>query len=114
MAKQQDALTKDALIIVDVQNDFCPGGSLAVPQGDAVVPVLNQYIARAEAAGIPIFASRDWHPPETTHFAQHGGTWPNHCIQERWGALYRYDLHLPPTTYVVKRDSREWIVLSIL
>ena len=59
----------DALIVVDVQNDFCPGGSLAVPEGDAVIPVLNEYLSRAADAGIPIFASRDWHPQDTRHFA---------------------------------------------
>jgi len=78
----------DALIIVDVQNDFCPGGSLPVPRGDEVVPRLNKYIEAALAAGIPIFASRDWHPANTRHFAQHGGVWPTHCERGTSGAAF--------------------------
>jgi nicotinamidase/pyrazinamidase len=66
----------DALLIVDVQKDFCAGGKLAVPDGDAVVPVLNEWIAEAGRAGIPIIASRDWHPREHVSFAPQGGPWP--------------------------------------
>jgi nicotinamidase/pyrazinamidase len=88
----------DALLIVDVQNDFCPGGALAVAEGDAVVPVLNEYIARAQAAGMPIFASRDWHPAVTRHFAMYGGPWPVHCVQGTPGAAFHPDLRLPPGT----------------
>lgn len=93
----------DALIVVDVQNDFCPGGSLAVPEGDAVVPVLNRYLERASAAGIPIVASRDWHPEETAHFAAFGGTWPAHCIQETSGAAFHPALRLPPETLIASK-----------
>lgn len=93
----------DALIVVDVQNDFCPGGSLAVPEGDAVVPVLNQYLERASAAGIPIVASRDWHPQETAHFAAFGGTWPVHCVQETPGAAFHTGLRLPPETLIASK-----------
>lgn len=88
----------DALLIVDVQNDFCPGGALAVAEGDAVVPVLNDYIARALAAGIPIYASRDWHPAVTRHFAAYGGPWSVHCVQGTPGAAFHPDLRLPPGT----------------
>ncbi|TAK71500.1 MAG: isochorismatase family protein, partial [Betaproteobacteria bacterium] len=56
--------TGDALIAVDVQNDFLPGGSLAVPEGDAVVPALNRYLAAFGARALPVFATRDWHPPK--------------------------------------------------
>src|SRR6185312_13771368 len=93
----------DALIVVDVQNDFCPGGSLAVPEGDTVVPILNEYMSRAADAGIPIFASRDWHPPVTRHFAAQGGPWPPHCVQETRGAEFHPDLRLPPGTVVVSK-----------
>lgn len=93
----------DALIVVDVQNDFCPGGSLAVPEGDAVVPVLNQYLERASAAGIPIVASRDWHPQETAHFAAFGGTWPVHCVQGTPGADFHAELRLPPETLIASK-----------
>lgn len=85
----------DALIIVDVQNDFCPGGSLAVPGGDAVVPVLNEYARRFESAGLPVIATRDWHPAETRHFVSGGGVWPPHCVQGTPGAEYHPGLSLP-------------------
>jgi nicotinamidase/pyrazinamidase len=93
----------DALLVVDVQNDFCPGGSLAVADGDAVVPILNQYMERAATAGIPIFASRDWHPAQTAHFREFGGRWPPHCVQGTWGAEFHPDLRLPPGTVVVSK-----------
>src|SRR5918999_2608273 len=64
-----------ALLIVDVQNDFCPGGALGVQNGDRVVPVLNRYIEKFAQAGMPIFLTRDWHPPRTSHFNTAGGGW---------------------------------------
>src|SRR5881296_2929314 len=79
---------KDALIIVDVQNDFCPGGALAVSGGDEVVPVLNRAIERFTKAGLPIFATRDWHPEKTNHFKTYGGIWPVHCVQGTRGAEF--------------------------
>jgi len=93
----------DALIVVDVQNDFCPGGSLPVPQGDAVVPVLNRYIERASAAGMPVYASRDWHPERTRHFAAYGGPWPPHCVQGTPGAAFHPGLRLPSDTTIVSK-----------
>ena len=77
---------KEALVIVDVQNDFCPGGALAVTNGDEVVPLLNRYIDRFAAAGLPIIATRDWHPYKTSHFKDYGGVWPAHCVQNTAGA----------------------------
>jgi nicotinamidase/pyrazinamidase len=94
---------KDALLVVDVQNDFCPGGSLPVAEGAAVVPVLNQYMQRAVAAGIPIFASRDWHPAQTAHFREFGGQWPPHCVQGTPGAEFHPDLPLPDGAVVVSK-----------
>lgn len=93
----------DALVIVDVQNDFCPGGSLAVPEGDRVVPVLNAYIERFESVKAPVFASRDWHPPVTRHFRTHGGAWPPHCVQGTGGAEFHPDLRLPADVVVVSK-----------
>jgi nicotinamidase/pyrazinamidase len=93
--------TKDALIVVDVQNDFCPGGALAVKDGDQVVPVLNRYINQFAKAGLPIFATRDWHPEETTHFNTYGGPWPPHCIQGSKGAQFHPGLKLPPDTVII-------------
>jgi nicotinamidase/pyrazinamidase len=71
----------DALIVVDVQLDFCPSGALAIEDGDAVVPVLNRWIQAAERGGAPLVFSRDWHPPGHASFQAQGGRWPPHCIQ---------------------------------
>jgi nicotinamidase/pyrazinamidase len=93
----------DALLIVDVQNDFCPGGALAVPEGDSVIPVLNQWIAYADARRLPVFASRDWHPRNHISFKERGGPWPPHCIQGTSGAAFHPDLKLPPNVEVVSK-----------
>jgi nicotinamidase/pyrazinamidase len=79
---------KRALIVVDVQNDFCPGGALAVPHGDEVVAPLNKLIQTFLEWGAPVFKSRDWHAAATKHFAAYGGTWPVHCVQETRGAEF--------------------------
>jgi nicotinamidase/pyrazinamidase len=97
----------DALVVVDVQNDFCPGGSLAVPDGDSVVPVLNRYAERFDAQGAAVFASRDWHPPRTKHFAAYGGIWPPHCVQGTPGAEFHPALRLPPSAIVVSSGMAE-------
>ena len=94
---------RDALVIVDVRNDFCPGGSLAVSAGDQVVPVLNQYARRFQDAGAPIFASRDWHPEKTKHFQSGGGVWPPHCVQGTRGAEFHRDLALPNETVIISK-----------
>jgi nicotinamidase/pyrazinamidase len=92
-----------ALVIVDVQNDFCPGGSLAVAGGDEVVPVLNRYAEAFAAAGRLVVAGRDYHPSVTTHFSKYGGDWPAHCVQETAGAEYHPELKLPAETIHVKK-----------
>ncbi len=97
----------DAVLLVDPQNDFCPGGSLPVPDGDAVMPVLNRWTEAARAAGVPIFASRDWHPPRTTHFKEFGGIWPAHCVIGTPGAQFHAALRLPPETTVVSKGMGE-------
>ena len=94
---------RDALVIVDVQNDFCPGGALGVPGGDAVVPVLNRYAERFAAAGAPVFASRDWHPAKTSHFKAYGGVWPPHCVQGTPGAEFHPQLALPSDAAIVSK-----------
>lgn len=94
---------KDALVIVDVQNDFCPGGALAVADGDKVVPVLNRYIEKFTAAHLPIFITRDWHPEKTSHFNTCGGVWPPHCIQGSKGADFHPDLRLPDDAVVISK-----------
>ena len=96
---------KDALIVVDVQNDFCPGGALAVERADEIIPVLNRYIARFAAAGLPILVTRDWHPRKTSHFKTYGGVWPVHCVQDTSGAEFHRDLKLSPDMIVVSKGS---------
>jgi nicotinamidase/pyrazinamidase len=106
MAQAQHALRPhDLLLIVDVQIDFCPGGALPIPEGDAVVPVLNRWIA-ASAGAAAVCASRDWHPQEHPSFAPFGGTWPPHCVQDSDGARFHPDLQLPPDTIVVTKGVR--------
>ncbi|MBI5327178.1 MAG: nicotinamidase [Deltaproteobacteria bacterium] len=96
---------KSALVIIDVQNDFCPGGALPVPEGDKVVPVLNKYIKMFQKAGLVIYASRDWHPEKTQHFKQFGGLWPPHCIQGTKGAEFHPGLKLPLHTVIVTKGE---------
>ncbi|HXW06936.1 MAG TPA: nicotinamidase [Vicinamibacterales bacterium] len=94
-------LERTALLLVDVQNDFCPGGALAVPAADRVIAPLNSASARFAAAGQPVYASRDWHPPDSTHFQAFGGRWPVHCVAGSPGAQFHPDLKLPGDTIVV-------------
>ena len=96
----------DALLVVDVQNDFCPGGALPIPEGDRVVPVLNAWIAEATRTGVPIFASRDWHPRGHPSFATEGGEWPEHCLQDSRGAALHPGLRLPDSAVVVTKGTR--------
>jgi nicotinamidase/pyrazinamidase len=96
----------DALIIVDVQNDFCQGGALAIENGDDVVPVLNRWIAAAVAKRLPIYASRDWHPVDHISFEQQGGPWPPHCIQDSDGARFHRELQLPDSVVKVTKGVR--------
>ncbi len=78
----------DGLVVVDVQNDFCPGGALAVPEGDEVVAPINVL-----AAATPfVVATRDWHPPDHGSFEEQGGVWPVHCVQGTLGAELHPDL----------------------
>lgn len=92
-----------ALIVVDVQNDFCPGGALAVARGDEVVEPLNRLIEEFLGRGEPVYKSRDWHPARTRHFADYGGTWPVHCVQETRGADFHERLLDDPRVRVVSK-----------
>lgn len=94
---------KAALVIVDVQNDFCPGGALAVVDGDQVVAPLNRYIECFANAALPIFATRDWHPEKTTHFKAFGGIWPVHCVQRTFGAEFHRALKLGSGAVIVSK-----------
>ena len=97
----------DGLLLVDPQNDFCPDGSLAVADGDAVMPVLNDWAAAAASADVPIFVSRDWHPATTTHFKEYGGIWPPHCVMGTQGAEFHPDLHMPTDITIVSKGMGE-------
>ncbi len=94
---------KPALLVVDVQNDFCPGGALAVPDGDAIVPRVNRAIELFERRGLPVLVTRDWHPPVTKHFKEFGGAWPAHCVQGTKGARFHRDLHLPKDALILSK-----------
>lgn len=92
-----------SLIVVDVQNDFCPGGALAVKDGDKVAGVLNQYIPHFQAVRAPIFATRDWHPRNHISFKERGGPWPPHCVQGSKGADFHPALNIPYGTAVISK-----------
>ena len=94
---------RQALLVVDVQNDFCPGGTLAVAHGDEVVAPLNDLIDEFLERGEPVYKSRDWHPPTTKHFADHGGTWPVHCVQNTKGAEFHPALRDDPRIKVISK-----------
>lgn len=96
----------DALLVVDVQPDFCPGGALAVPGGDAVIPVLNAWIAAAREREVPVYASRDWHPLQHVSFEAQGGPWPPHCVQDTPGAAYHPELALPEDAVKIAKGTR--------
>ena len=94
-----------ALIVVDVQNDFCPGGALGVAGGDEVVAPLNRLIEEFLSRGDLVFKSRDWHPPVTPHFQAYGGTWPVHCVQHTPGAEFHPALSTDPRVRVVTKGE---------
>src|SRR5215213_4042556 len=94
---------KRALLVVDVQNDFCPGGALAVRGGDEVIAPLNTLMADFLARGDMVFKSRDWHPPQTKHFETQGGSWPAHCVQNTPGAQFHPDLLDDPRVRVISK-----------
>jgi nicotinamidase/pyrazinamidase len=94
-----------ALLLVDVQNDFCPGGSLPVPDGDRVVVPLNGVASCFAAAGLTVVASRDWHPAVTSHFREFGGAWPPHCVQWSSGAAFHPELRLPDRAVIISKGT---------
>jgi nicotinamidase/pyrazinamidase len=96
----------DALIVVDVQNDFLPGGALGVPAGGEVIAPLNRAAGEFERRGLPVFATRDWHPPGHCSFREQGGPWPPHCIAGTEGAAFAGSLHLPKDVRIVSKATR--------
>ena len=95
-----------ALIIVDVQNDFCPGGALPVENGDKIIQIINQYIEKVKIAEGYIFATRDWHPSDHISFKEQGGIWPKHCVQGTEGAEFHKDLSLPEDVIIISKATK--------
>ncbi len=105
---------KDALIVVDMQRDFMPGGALPVQEGDKIIPRLNQYIRLFFERGLPVFFTRDWHPPDHISFKDQGGVWPPHCVEDTEGAKFHPDLYIPPDNRFIisKGTSRDFDAYS--
>lgn len=97
--------TGDALLIVDVQNDFLPQGKLAVPDGDKVIPALNHYIQLFTRRDLPVYETRDWHPENHCSFTPQGGPWPPHCVANTHGAAFSEDLALPENTTIISKAT---------
>lgn len=95
----------NALLLVDVQNDFCEGGSLAVPGSGEIFPAINQWISKAQNAGWPIVASRDWHTIDHISFENRGGPWPVHCVQDSRGAEFHPEMELPASAIRVSKGT---------
>ncbi len=97
---------EDMLLVVDVQKDFCPGGTLPIERGDEVVPVINRWMRSALDAGVPIYLSRDWHPRHHLSFKKNGGQWPPHCVQDSDGARFHAALEVPIEAEIVTKGTR--------
>jgi nicotinamidase/pyrazinamidase len=97
----------DALLVVDIQNDFLPGGALGVDGGDEIVPVLNRYVMLFRERDLPVFITRDWHTPGHCSFKAQGGIWPPHCVAGTQGAEFAPGFDLPPDAVVVSKATRQ-------
>lgn len=95
----------DALLVVDVQRDFLPAGALGVPGGDAVIGPLNEALALCAERCVPVFATRDWHPPDHCSFTTRGGVWPPHCVAHSAGAMFADALRLPADASVIAKGT---------
>jgi nicotinamidase/pyrazinamidase len=96
----------DALLVVDVQNDFLPGGALGITGGDVIVAPINRLLAAWRARGLPVFMSRDWHPAGHCSFAAQGGPWPEHCVAGTRGAEFAPSLATGPDDVVISKATR--------
>jgi nicotinamidase/pyrazinamidase len=94
---------KKALLVVDIQNDFCPSGALGISGGDKIIPVVNKYIKIFSKSKLPIFFSRDWHLIKTIHFKKFGGLWPVHCVQNTKGAAFHPELKIPKGAIIISK-----------
>lgn len=95
----------DALVLVDLQNDFLPGGRLPVPRGDETITAANAYIEYFQRKRLPIFMTRDWHPPGHCSFKESGGTWPQHCVADTGGAAFAAGLSRPGDARVISKGT---------
>ena len=96
---------KNALLLVDVQYDFCKGGNLEVSSSDDIFPTINEWIAKAQESGWTIIASRDWHPVDHISFSDRGGPWPVHCVQDTHGAEFHRKMELPDSAIRVSKGT---------
>ncbi len=103
MKKQYSLGKNDALIVTDIQNDFLSGGALPVPEGNKIIPILNEYIRLFKTAQAKVYATRDWHPQNHMSFQAQGGPWPAHCLQNSEGAKFHPDLNLPADVTVISK-----------
>ena len=95
-----------ALIVVDMQNDFCPGGSLAVTDGDRIISEINRLVLDFEKDDCPVFFTRDWHPENHCSFSENGGMWPVHCVAETEGAAFHRELYIPESAVIISKANR--------
>ena len=95
-----------ALLVVDIQNDFCPGGSLAVADGDSIVEPVNRLIESFTESGLPVAYTRDWHPPNHSSFKKFGGIWPDHCVAGTPGAEFHPDLRLEKDAVIISKAEK--------
>ncbi|MFN3995157.1 MAG: bifunctional nicotinamidase/pyrazinamidase [bacterium] len=96
-------LDDSALIVVDMQNDFLPGGSLEVPNSDTIIPIINEYIKFFEKKGKVVVFTRDWHPENHVSFKENGGIWPKHCVQNTKGAEFHPDMYIPKESIIISK-----------
>ena len=97
--------TKKALLVVDIQNDFCPGGALGVRKGDQIIPTVNKYVDLFLKNQFPVFVSRDWHPENSKHFKESGGPWPAHCVKNTKGAEFHPDFQVPDDAIILSKGT---------
>jgi nicotinamidase/pyrazinamidase len=96
---------EDAVLVVDFQNDFCPGGALPVPDGDQILTTVNEWVGAAQRARSTVAASLDWHPPDHISFHERGGPWPRHCVQNTPGAELHPRVELPFKSIIVRKGA---------
>lgn len=97
----------DALIVVDLQNDFLANGALAVPEGEKVISPLRRAIQVFQEKDFSVFFTRDWHPSDHCSFKKNGGLWPSHCVQDTWGAEFAPRLNLPEGSIIISKGAKK-------